>query len=268
MRRFRCAVLAAVAVVGFASVASAADLPTKAPIVKAPVAVPYNWTGFYIGANAGAIWSRSDYGLSTPGGNAPYFVVGDAAIIGPNGSGGFRSTDLTIGGQAGYNYQFGQGLVGAEVDWSRWGLSKSSTVVGPLTAPVNIQNTTTSITAGSLVTLRGRLGYVYERALFYVTGGAAYANINFTQSSSVALTSTVDAASNSGKWGWTVGGGAEYALDAHWRVKAEYLYADFGSTTFTTTPISPYGPASGTIPFTHNFNLKANIARLGVNYLF
>ena len=34
--------------------ASAADLPVKAPIYKAPIAMPvYNWMGFYAGANIG-----------------------------------------------------------------------------------------------------------------------------------------------------------------------------------------------------------------------
>ena len=29
--------------------------------------------------------------------------------------------------------------------------------------------------------------------------------------------------------GWTLGGGVEYALSRDWRLKAEYLYMDFGS---------------------------------------
>ena len=43
---------------GFAQAASAADMPTKAPIVNAPVAVPFSWTGFYVGVDAGYHWNK------------------------------------------------------------------------------------------------------------------------------------------------------------------------------------------------------------------
>jgi hypothetical protein len=58
MRRLQCALLAAVAAIGFASVASAADLPVKTPVYKAPAAEPaYSWAGFYVGANIGGGWA-------------------------------------------------------------------------------------------------------------------------------------------------------------------------------------------------------------------
>ena len=60
MHRFRFAALAAVAVIGFASVASAADMPVKAPVYKASVAAPvYSWTGCYFGANGGYAWAHT-----------------------------------------------------------------------------------------------------------------------------------------------------------------------------------------------------------------
>jgi outer membrane immunogenic protein len=34
---------------------------------------------------------------------------------------------------------------------------------------------------------------------------------------------------SSGRVGWTVGGGVEYAIDPNWTVRAEYRYTDFGS---------------------------------------
>ena len=61
MRRFQCTLLATVALVGFASTASAADMPVKAPIYKAPVVAPlYNWTGPYIGIAGGYGWGHSN----------------------------------------------------------------------------------------------------------------------------------------------------------------------------------------------------------------
>src|SRR5215467_3338720 len=40
----------------FSGVASAADLPLKAP--PAPAPVYYNWTGFYLGVNLGGSWGH------------------------------------------------------------------------------------------------------------------------------------------------------------------------------------------------------------------
>jgi hypothetical protein len=56
MRRLQFSLLTVIAVFGFASITHAADMPVKAP-PPPPVAALYNWTGFYIGTNAG--WHRS-----------------------------------------------------------------------------------------------------------------------------------------------------------------------------------------------------------------
>ena len=66
MRCFHYAALAAVAVVGFASVASAADMPTKAPIYKAPVAVPYSWTRFTSAATLGTVGGMASSLITKP----------------------------------------------------------------------------------------------------------------------------------------------------------------------------------------------------------
>ena len=62
MPRLHSATFAAVAVLGFASIASAADMPAKAPMyTKAPVMSPqYSWTGFYVGGNVGYSWGSQD----------------------------------------------------------------------------------------------------------------------------------------------------------------------------------------------------------------
>jgi hypothetical protein len=39
--------------------ANAADMPVKAPIVKAPAM--YNWNGCQVGAHAGAGWARTSF---------------------------------------------------------------------------------------------------------------------------------------------------------------------------------------------------------------
>src|SRR5947207_13992852 len=43
----------------FTQLASAADLPTKAPDYRGPPpALSYSWAGLYLGANAGVVWSN------------------------------------------------------------------------------------------------------------------------------------------------------------------------------------------------------------------
>ena len=71
--------LASVAVVGlFGAAALASDLPTKAPVNKTQItAPPYNWSGFYVGANFGGAWTNGS--LSIPGNN---FYGGITELIG------------------------------------------------------------------------------------------------------------------------------------------------------------------------------------------
>src|ERR1700681_265126 len=108
--------LAAMAAAGSAL---AGDLPTKAPIYKAPVVVPvaYSWTGCYVGAHAGYGWGRdkNDFGRAIA--TDPTEIEGFPAEFGPfdhNTNGG------VVGGQVGCNYQTGNWVVGVEGElwWS------------------------------------------------------------------------------------------------------------------------------------------------------
>src|SRR5664279_190864 len=115
MRRFHCAALAAVAVLGFTSVASASDMPVKAP---APIVAPlYNWTGPYIGIAGGYGWGHSnqtDSGISIAGEN----------------DGSYAMNGGIIGGMLGYNWQQGPWVFGAEGDYSWADISGSSNTCG------------------------------------------------------------------------------------------------------------------------------------------
>src|SRR5262249_61621962 len=81
--------------IGANAVAHAADMPAKALPVITP---PYNWSGFYVGANFGAAWTSGH--LNIPGNN---FYGGLTEFIG--------------GVQAGYNFQLGHLLLGVEGDF-------------------------------------------------------------------------------------------------------------------------------------------------------
>ena len=104
MRNSKFIVSAAVAVSAIAGIgaASGADLPVKAPYVKAPVAMVYDWTGFYVGANLGWSFGRARTELLIAG--APF------------GSTSQRMDEILGGLQAGYNWQNGRGVFGLEAD--------------------------------------------------------------------------------------------------------------------------------------------------------
>ena len=207
-----------------AQCAAAADL-SVAPLYKAPpaqVTQAYNWTGFYLGVNGGGGWGHSRW---------------DSSSADINLSGGL------VGGTAGYNWQFGQAVVGLEgdVDWAHLQGTNSSTL-----CPNGC-----STSDSWLSTVRGRAGYAFGGVLPYVTGGLAVGDIQ-------AATPGFAGASDT-KAGWTVGGGLEIALPGNWSAKAEYLHVDLGSLNC--------GTGCGVTP-SDSVSMHDNIFRAGVNYRF
>lgn len=204
--------------------AQAADL-SLAPLYKAPPAQyspAYNWSGFYLGLNGGGGW-----------GDSHWQGVGRADLSGGQ-----------AGGTAGYNWQLGSAVLGLEgdIDWS--GLQGSTTSALCPGGTCSTSNTWLS-------TVRGRLGYSFDRVMPYVTGGLAAGDIR-------AATPGFPGASSTNA-GWTVGGGVEFALPGNWSAKAEYLHVDLGNFNC--------GTDCGGTP-NQNVSMRDNIFRAGVNYHF
>ena len=90
----------------------AADMPVKAPVYKSLVAVPYNWTGFYVGGQIGGAWGRDNASIANPGIPFPPPIFIPFTVNTSGGMGGFH---------AGYNYQVSQWVFGLEgsVDWTK-----------------------------------------------------------------------------------------------------------------------------------------------------
>jgi len=214
--------LAAAALVALAGLASAADLPPgPTPYYKAPAFVPplYTWSGFYLGVNGGGGLGRSAWDTT----NA------------------FNISGGLVGGTIGYNYQFGHAVVGAEgdIDWS--GI-KGSTSGG---CPAGC-----STGDSWLSTVRGRLGYAADRFMPFVTGGAAFGNINASTPGLAGGSST--------NAGWTIGAGLEFAIAGNWTAKAEYLYVNLGKFNC--------GLNCGAV--SDNVSFSTNLIRGGINYRF
>jgi outer membrane immunogenic protein len=122
-------------------------------------------------------------------------------------------------------------------------------------------------------TARGRVGFLpTDRVLLYATGGLAYGQVSATAP-------LIPLSWGSTRAGWTVGGGAEAAIDPHWSVKLEYLYMDLGdiggsSTTATNVvtqlgvPVRRNTVTTTTFASTFNTRFTDNIVRVGVNYRF
>jgi outer membrane immunogenic protein len=203
--------------------AFAADIPARAP-VKAPVYVPaFSWTGPYIGIVGGYGWGSADW----------FGFSGDAD---PDGG--------LIGLTLGYNWQApgSPWVFGLEGDIAWANLHGSFTNA---TCPTGCE-----VRTDWIGTLRGRVGYAFDRIMPYLTGGLAVTDLEATVNGVGSASST--------EVGWTIGAGVEAALAPNWTAKIEYLYVDLGSTSC----------GAAVCGIATNVDASANLLRLGVNFKF
>jgi outer membrane immunogenic protein len=233
-----------------ATAASAADLPVKAKPV-APAALPWSWSGGYVGLNLGAGKPRTSF---------TDIDVPDSGTFGFSPPGEFAKLDnwgFTLGGQAGYNWQVGNLVAGVEADinWldgkSTASLTSQSGGAVGTGIPLFIATNT-----NGFGTARGRLGVTFSHALIYATGGVAVARLSNDYG---AVNRTPSFSYHDTRSTWVVGGGVEYMLTQHWTVKIEGLYADFG-----TSPIQTITGFSGN--YQSKFTNSLTVIRGGVNW--
>ena len=199
--------LASAATALLTGAASAADLPRRAapPPVFTPVPV-FTWTGAYFGINAGYAFDASSNNTNSFGVPAPY-GNGTTAFFSQRNQEGF-----TGGGQIGYNFQFTPGsgiVVGVEADaqYLDFGRSRNNAfLVGPLAPGYYVTDPRGLSSLDFFGTVRGRIGYAFDRVLFYGTGGFAHGSGNADRSFGGF------AGNDSFRTGYAVGGGIEYAL--------------------------------------------------------
>jgi len=267
-----------------ATSAFAADLPvyTKAP----PVALVYDWTGYYIGTNLGYSWGRgSTDGNITGTQNVSVFrTAGPTLVSSVNTalptlplSGRADVNGFIGGGQLGYNWQREKWVFGLEGDIQFSNERGSSDVCTVAGCPAGSTVFTRDYKLDWFGTVRGRVGFLpAERILLYATGGLAYGGFS---GSSWTLPANIGTWSSTNV-GWTVGAGAEAALGSNWSVKFEYLYMDLGhvggsSAAVTNVTNAANTPGAGfntttTQNLAYQFNTKFtdNIVRVGLNYKF
>jgi outer membrane immunogenic protein len=206
------ALLAAVIVVPACTASAvAADLPTRKGQPSYPAAEPaFSWTGFYAGAQGGYAWGN-DYTKEYF--TATWQYIGLTNYFKPNGA--------VYGLHAGANYQIGGLVLGAEIDGEGGRLRGG--FVDPPAAPFNPGGYgRTNIDAQA--SFRARIGVAFDRVLVYATGGLAMAKFQSTYTNWGLVGESFDKTVS----GWTVGGGAEYALTNNLTIRSEYRYTDFG----------------------------------------
>jgi outer membrane immunogenic protein len=202
--------LCAVAAVSLASSAVAADLPTHkpAPVLAAPIAPPFSWTGPYVGLLGGYSWDGEEIYTNTWSHGVPR--------SGPYG-----------GLELGYNYQINSFVVGVAAEYNIADITGSVT---PL--PTYSLNTRVS----SFGSLDGHLGFAFNRFVIYGLGGVAGAEINH----SITLTGIESDSFSAFETGYDVGLGASYAITNNISATAEFHDYEFGTKQFG--PVGLLGP--------------------------
>jgi outer membrane immunogenic protein len=256
--------------------ALAADLSTKAPPMAA--AVPYTWTGCHVGGHIGGAWDRTTY--SDPGtvlAAAPPFIAGGltqnfapaGASFSGNSQGGF------LGGvQAGCDYQFASRWVvgiGGDFSWTDINsLTNDPFFNGKNGRPIGLSARTDDIAS-----ITGRVGYTWDRVLFYGKGGAAYAHDKYSSNNAGGINNAIfgcvngvagdcSVAGSADRWGWTAGVGLEWAFAANWSAFAEYDHYGFDTKTIAMNVTN----ATGIVPANLNVRHDIDTVKVGINYRF
>lgn len=202
----------AIATLLAATIANAADLPVEPDVYEpAPYEnTTYDWSGAYLGAMLGYQWGNFDV----------------------QGLGDVEADGYVAGGYAGYNFQSGALVFGIEGDLAATDLSETS---GGVTLESDL--------TGSI---RGRIGYAFDRILAYGTGGVAFADV-----------SASDGTVSDDNWhsGYVVGAGIEAAMTENVLARVEYLYTDFGDETYNLTTAA-------------DADLSSHTVRAGIGYKF
>jgi high affinity Mn2+ porin len=235
--------------------AAAADLGAM-PVKAQPVPAAFDWTGFYVGGHFGYATGTSDWSASQGGGAAP--LNGSIDLF--NSYDAFKGTGSYFAGlQAGYNRMLpSHWLLGVEMDFSAPNTVQGSQTVSSA-ASGQASYTDTVLDFG---TLRGRVGYAFDRWLVYGTGGVAwtYDKLERTQLAGMPVGGNVAIGTTEAallwRWGWAAGAGVEVPIAPNWSAKLEFLATEFGNRQKSF-------PLAGQA-FTSDLSMQSVL--LGVNY--
>jgi outer membrane immunogenic protein len=243
------------------SAAFAADLPYRAP---PPVYLPpppiFTWTGIYIGGQIGYAWGNGNFNET---------VVDPITGTVINTSFGATPNGVIGGAHVGFNYQipgwnwFSSSGVVIGLEGTVDGTSLSNTAVAFFPVAFGGSTLTANTNADVQGSIRGRLGFAWDRVLIYGTGGVAFGGFNSDVSLAAPRVPFFDSANRSNtRVGWTAGGGIEYAITNNWSIRAEYRFSNFGTIR------EGLGLPSGGRFFNEQRRLNQNQVQAGFSYKF
>ena len=267
--------------------APAAEL-SVAPLYRPVPFVPrqtVEWTGIYLGVNAGYGWGPTSTSTSfqgdpnagvafalpgvgiggldrTPGVFTTPFGAGATELSGTSLGGSGKLSGAIAGGQIGFNWQAGWAVFGAEFD-AQWSGQRASFAVACSTPGCAANE---SVKIKSLLTGRARFGVAFDWIMPYVTAGAALANVSDDLILTIGgVSGAFNTDSGSARLGWTAGAGVDVALTSNWSARFEYLYVSVEDITSFNGRI----PNVLGVGFTNkHIDVRDNIVRVGVNYRF
>jgi opacity protein-like surface antigen len=266
--------MCALIIAGSAQSAAAADLGL--PILRGSnaydVGGPTRWDGFYVGAQAGAAWSGTDFANSTK--SLVSFILRNTTIENEQ-----HVSDWTTLGKAdtsgksygafiGYQMQWDEVVLGVEANYNRTNMSTSATDSMRRTFSTSdgysndVQVTATSaIRITDYGTVRMRAGWASGNFMPYAFAGIAVGRADVTRSARVIASGfdttgsgnppynsdITNAATRNGDfaYGWTTGLGLDFALLQCLFVRGEYEYVQFGAFNDLKTHIHTARVAAG-----------------------
>jgi high affinity Mn2+ porin len=230
-----------------------------APAAVAQEAPPptFNWAGLYVGASLGA-------GVPLHGGERIQAGAGFTSSAFDLYPGSSTRTGVTVGAQAGYNWQSGPWVWGFETDFSLLDGRRApggAFVSSPVYPAPPVFTIAANSSANYFASLRGRVGVAYDRALFYLTGGVASGGARGP--ATLSINNAVFSApwSQSSRMKYAFGAGVEYAFADAWSARAEYLFL----SQSLNTQLFDDGAGSTYYSRVRNEN---NLFRFGLNYHF
>jgi outer membrane immunogenic protein len=211
--------------------AFAADLPQAGPPPPPVRYIPdplYDWGGVYFGGNGGWSYfsqSGSTNTLSVAFAGPPGVSAGPLPIGMPVHSNSFGG-----GGQIGAQFQATQWVLGIEADADY--LNNKALINAVDAAGGGVTHT---YKLDILSTVRGRLGYTFDRVMLYGTAGVAVGHYQVTRTQNTAglAPASTNEVDNNLRFGWTAGAGLEYGITEYLTARVEYLFADLEKANYT-----------------------------------
>ena len=222
-------------------------------------ALAYDWSGLHVGITGGGIFDGHDASFG-------FVNINPADQVGLPHSAALTSNGGLVGGEIGYDIQTGGWVVGVEGDFSWTNFGDSVTTVIPGNGDPNTGRPqltfATNYQMDWISTVRGRIGMPFDHLLIYGTGGLAFADVSMNQTVTVGTNGQLAGSTDKTKTGWTLGGGAEYALCDNITLKAEALWFDLGSVSLRAT--NPRFDGALDV----RQQIQGVIARAGIGYKF